>query len=210
MARKQPKFLSEGQTASLASTYMAKESSIFDTINTAAKLATDRQRVHVIEPIREQAAMWKLEARISKSTVNEVCAKLGINNWDDVADGVQGLRDMLDDARMQMDMVRQALGVSVEPHQSLFNRILGRATLVGKLAKPDQSKPAANMLEMVDPTGEIQLVSIDFGINQVTVKLRHPIAEIETEGTDPVNAYLAMAMAMQKMKVALAEIGVTK
>lgn len=36
-------------------------------------------------------------------------------------------RDMLDDARLELDMVREALGVPVEPHQNLHERILEAA-----------------------------------------------------------------------------------
>lgn len=38
-------------------------------------------------------------------------------------------RDMLSDARTQLDMLREALGVPVEPHQSLFDRMLEEANL---------------------------------------------------------------------------------
>lgn len=36
-------------------------------------------------------------------------------------------REMLEDARLQLDMLREAIGVSVEPHQSLFERMMERA-----------------------------------------------------------------------------------
>ena len=36
-------------------------------------------------------------------------------------------REMLEDARLQLDMLREALGVSVEPHQSLFERMMEKA-----------------------------------------------------------------------------------
>ena len=39
----------------------------------------------------------------------------------------EAMRDMLDDARLQLDMVREALGVPAEPHQTAFERILAAA-----------------------------------------------------------------------------------
>jgi len=43
------------------------------------------------------------------------------------ADEMQALRDMLGDARGDLETLREALGVSVEPHQSLFERMLEAA-----------------------------------------------------------------------------------
>lgn len=47
------------------------------------------------------------------------------------------LRDMLDDARSQLDFLREALGVSYEPHQSLFERMVEAAQAK---ASPQQAK----------------------------------------------------------------------
>lgn len=44
-------------------------------------------------------------------------------------------REMLEDARTQLDMIREALGVSVEPHQSLFERVIERARRVEALQR---------------------------------------------------------------------------
>lgn len=43
------------------------------------------------------------------------------------ADEMQALRDMLGDARSDLETLREALDVSVEPHQSLFERMLEAA-----------------------------------------------------------------------------------
>lgn len=43
------------------------------------------------------------------------------------------VREMLEDARTQLDMIREALGVSVEPHQSLFERVMESAQRVKAL-----------------------------------------------------------------------------
>lgn len=39
----------------------------------------------------------------------------------------QALRDMLEDARAELNMIREALGVPVEPHQTLHERVLEAA-----------------------------------------------------------------------------------
>jgi hypothetical protein len=49
----------------------------------------------------------------------------------------EALRDMLDDARRELEMLREALNVSYEPHQSLFERMLDAA----KTAKYSDWKP---------------------------------------------------------------------
>ena len=42
---------------------------------------------------------------------------------------LEATEDMLSTARLELDMLRKALGVSVEPHQSLFERMLEAAKL---------------------------------------------------------------------------------
>jgi len=48
-------------------------------------------------------------------------------------DEKQALRDMLDDARAELEAVRIALGVPEEPHQSLYERLLERAREVANV-----------------------------------------------------------------------------
>lgn len=43
------------------------------------------------------------------------------------ADEIEATRDMLNDARTELSMVREALGVPVEPHQTLSERVLEAA-----------------------------------------------------------------------------------
>jgi hypothetical protein len=43
------------------------------------------------------------------------------------------LREMLSDARCELDMLRAALGVPYEPHQNLSERLLERAQAAGKI-----------------------------------------------------------------------------
>ena len=45
----------------------------------------------------------------------------------DPVDEKQALRDMLDDARAELEQLRIALGVPYEPHQNLFERMLEAA-----------------------------------------------------------------------------------
>jgi hypothetical protein len=47
------------------------------------------------------------------------------------------LREMLDDSRSEMAMIQEALGVSYEPHQNLFERTLEAAQAAGKILKGD-------------------------------------------------------------------------
>lgn len=47
------------------------------------------------------------------------------------------LREMLDDSRAEMAMIREALGVEYEPHQSLFERTLEAARAARKILKGD-------------------------------------------------------------------------
>lgn len=51
----------------------------------------------------------------------------------------EALRDMLDDARSDLEMLRNALGVPVEPHQNLLERMLDAA----KVAAPVAQEPVA-------------------------------------------------------------------
>lgn len=47
--------------------------------------------------------------------------------FDQVAGLLEEARDMLSDARIESDMLRAALGVDYEPHQTLFERMLDAA-----------------------------------------------------------------------------------
>jgi hypothetical protein len=57
----------------------------------------------------------------------------------------QALRDMLEDARAELRQLREALGVSYEPHQSLHERMLeaarGAAAWRTLLDRADKDKP---------------------------------------------------------------------
>jgi hypothetical protein len=48
-------------------------------------------------------------------------------------DECAALRDMLEDARGQLDTIRTALGVPYEPHQNVDERMLEAAREAGKL-----------------------------------------------------------------------------
>lgn len=61
------------------------------------------------------------------------------------ADEKQALREMLDDARYELEQVREALGVSYEPHQSLFERLLESAR-----AKAAPAKTAKQLYEGIE------------------------------------------------------------
>lgn len=57
-------------------------------------------------------------------------------------------RDMLEEARAEIEMIREALGVSYEPHQSLFDRMLEACDGIRHAAK------ARGMLEWIGPDGK--------------------------------------------------------
>lgn len=48
-----------------------------------------------------------------------------------LSDSNEALQDMLDTARAELDTLRDRLGVSIEPHQSLYERMLDAARAVG-------------------------------------------------------------------------------
>jgi len=58
--------------------------------------------------------------------------------WNDDAQAVEteALRDMLDSARADLEVIRQALGVPVEPHQSLMERMV-EAACARAMVQPD-------------------------------------------------------------------------
>ena len=49
----------------------------------------------------------------------------------------EAMCDMLEDARAEMGMVREALGVPYEPHQNLLERTLEVAQAAGRISKGD-------------------------------------------------------------------------
>lgn len=58
----------------------------------------------------------------------------------DAGDESEAMRDMLDSARADLDVIREALGVPVEPHQSLIERMV-KAAQARRGAVPDWWKP---------------------------------------------------------------------
>jgi hypothetical protein len=55
------------------------------------------------------------------------------------AEEIEATRDMLNDARTELDMIREALGVPVEPHQTLSERVLEAAQRTSHEPEPDES-----------------------------------------------------------------------
>ena len=49
------------------------------------------------------------------------------HSWHDLPEMATMVREMLSDARSELDMLREALGVSYEPHQNLLERMLEAA-----------------------------------------------------------------------------------
>lgn len=62
-------------------------------------------------------------------------------------DEAQALRDMLDDARAELDMVRKALGVADEPHQSLTERTLQAAQKASQTAAQGKDTERLDAIE---------------------------------------------------------------
>jgi hypothetical protein len=59
-------------------------------------------------------------------------------------------RDMLNDARVELDMLREALSVTVEPHQTLFDRMMDAAR-----AKADALAALAELVACKDLKDEV-------------------------------------------------------
>lgn len=70
---------------------------------------------------------------------------------EEAANQIEALRDMLDSARVDLEMLREALGVPVEPHQSLLERMV-EAAQAKRGAVPDgwQVVPKEPTPEMLD------------------------------------------------------------
>jgi hypothetical protein len=89
-------------------------------------------------------------------------------------------RDMLNDARVELDMLREALGVTVEPHQTIFERMLDAAR-----AKADALAALAELVACKDLKDEMDAMfkgSKDFGgIDKLEreYKRRQPLAWAE-------------------------------
>lgn len=96
-------------------------------------------------------------------------------------------REMLEDARLQLDMLREALGVGVEPHQSLFERTMERARRMeesdreyAELADYLQSEnPAASdaIRDLLDALEEVE-TEIE---TERCLSFRNQVAQLEDE-----------------------------
>ncbi|MEE2978055.1 MAG: hypothetical protein VYB88_11325 [Pseudomonadota bacterium] len=82
---------------------------------------------------------------------------------------MQALRDMLNDARAELDMMRAALGVPVEPHQFLMERMLNAAK------KASQQSPAPKGLRGFSPRGDFA-VELRFHSCRLAQAYLHDIA----------------------------------
>ncbi|MCP4615965.1 MAG: hypothetical protein GY844_05975 [Bradyrhizobium sp.] len=69
----------------------------------------------------------------------------------DAGDESEALRDMLDSARSDLEVIREALGVPVEPHQSLMERMAEAAQAKrGRVPEGWKLVPVEPTLEMID------------------------------------------------------------
>lgn len=90
-------------------------------------------------------------------------------NGQRAGDEAEALRDMLDDARAELDMLRAELGVPVEPHQSLTERMLSAAK------KASRQSPAPEGLRGFSPRGDFA-VELRFHSCRLAQAYLHDIA----------------------------------
>lgn len=90
------------------------------------------------------AVLVLLKAEPSDDALREIHDRLrATQSGQRATDEAQALRDMLDDSRTELEMIRKALGVPYEPHQSLMERTIEAAEKAGQRAGAVNTRAAA-------------------------------------------------------------------
>lgn len=90
-----------------------------------------------------------------------------------VADLDESLRDMLDDTRLRLNMLREALGVPEEPHQSLFDRMMEEAELASAHRQDVMAWESAIegvLLDVGSPAMAVERINLIRGERDETVR----------------------------------------